>query len=274
MKNSTLALTTLCALLSVPALADTADILSANNQLGAQYISTNVDYTETGNGLYGTPTGTLDTEKGNVSGYALSLSIMRNWWLGNDYLKLGYSHNNGDTSYVGQSISSTTNTYGSITGTDGAKIEDYYVRYGKGFSTSENTMLTPYFELGHHSWDRNINYGETYTNRWYGIGLLGDYTPVHKLTLSADLMVGNNYGSYINVVDAFAGSLGNSSVYKVGVAADYAFTRNFHANLGVDYTSFKYGASAVYPVGYGYVGWEPDSTTHYTTARVGVGYSF
>ncbi len=274
MKTMQFAVTAIGALLSVSALAATSGIIATNNQVGAQVISTNVNYTETGNGVYGTPTGTLDTENGNLAGYALSLSVMRNWWLGNDYLKLGYSHNNGDTSYIGQPINSSSNTYGSLTGTDGATLEDYYVRYGKGFVTSTNTMLTPYFELGHHEWNRSVNAGEDYTNRYYGVGLLAQYTPIRKLTLDIDAFVGNIYGAYINAAGAFSGSLASDSIWRAGIGADYAFTQHFHANLGVDYTSFKYGMSGIYSVGNGYVGWEPDSTTYYTTARIGVGYSF
>ena len=58
------------------ALADTSDIKASNNQVGIRTISTNVDYTETGNGQFGSPTGTLDTEAGRVPGYALSISTI------------------------------------------------------------------------------------------------------------------------------------------------------------------------------------------------------
>ena len=63
-------------------------------------------------------------------------------------------------------------------------------------------------------------------------------------------------------------------VSRVGVAADYAFDRQVHASVGVDFTSFKYGMSAVYPVGGGFVAWEPDSSTKYRTFKLGLGFAF
>ncbi len=147
------------------------------------------------------------------------------------------------------------------------------MRYGKGFNLGQQVMLTPYFELGHHSWDRSINAGETYANRYYAVGALAQYSPIRKLTLTADGMVGNTYGANIDVTDAFSGSQSNSSIYRIGANVDYAFTQRFHANLGIDYTSFKLGSTATFQVG-NYLLWEPASTTDYTTAKIGVGYAF
>ena len=137
-------------------------------------------------------------------------------------------------------------------------------------------MLTPYLELGSHQWDRGVNSGETYTHNYYGIGALGQYSPVSKLVLSANVLYGTTYGSYIKVNGpfGFSGGLGDSTLNKFGVAADYAFTKNFHGNVGVDYMSFKYGMSSVYPVGGGFVAWEPASKTTYTMVKVGLGYAF
>ena len=84
------------------AFAGESAILAANNQFGIQVISTNVDYTETGNGLLGSPTGTLDTETGRVPGYALSISTMQDLWLGNDYIEAEYDHSSGNTELCGR----------------------------------------------------------------------------------------------------------------------------------------------------------------------------
>ena len=137
-----------CATLSMTAFADTGDIKASNNQVGMQETLTKVDYTETGNGVLGSP-GTLDTETGNISGIALSLSAMNDWWLGNDYIQLGYSRSEGDTNYVGASLIGG-GAYGSVVAQDGATIEDYHFRYGKGFAVGSQGMLTPYFEIGRH----------------------------------------------------------------------------------------------------------------------------
>lgn len=139
--------------------------------------------------------------------------------------------------------------------------------------------MTPYVEVGHHTWDRGVNYGETYRNNWLGLGVLGQYSPVTNFVLSANAMMGQTYGSYITVnggggLNGFSGSLGNSSQHNFGISGDYAFTKSLHANITIDYTSFSYGISEIYPVGGGYVGWEPSSETNYTITEVGLGYAF
>jgi hypothetical protein len=260
---------------SAATFADTSDIKVSNNQIGIQIISTHVDYTETGNGMLGSRTGTLDTERGWVPGYALSLSTMKDWWLGNDYVEAEYDHSSGNTNYIGAPLGG--GPYGSVVSTSGATLTNYSARYGKGFIANDGFMLTPYAELGSHKWDRGVNYGETYTHHYYGVGALGQYSSVNKWVFAANGLIGSTFGSYITVntgpsLTGFSGGLGNSTLYKVGVSADYALTPHFHGNIGVDYTSFKYGISAVYPVNGG--SWEPDSTTHYTTVKFGLGYAF
>ncbi len=281
-KPATAILAVVCLVLSAAAIAGTSDIKSSNNLVAIQAISTNVDYTENGNGQYGSPTGTLDTETGSVPGNAISISMMKDLWFGNDYLEAEYDHSSGNTNYVGGYIGTPPATpYGSVVGTSGATLTNYSARYGIGQIvnhaddvSADDLMLTYYAELGHHEWDRGVNLGETYTHNSFGIGVLGQYSPVSRLVLSANAMIGITFGSNIDVVGAFSGALGNSALYKAGISADYAFIQNLHGNIGVDYTSFDYGISALYPVGGGYVAWEPDSTTNYTTVRIGLGYAF
>jgi len=256
------------------AFADVSDIKASNNQLVFGIMSTNVDYTETGSGIFGTPTGTLDTEKGRVPGYSLSVSTMQDLWLGNDYIEAEYDHASGNTEYVGGLVGPPPTPYGSVVGTSGASLTNYSARYGAGLIVNDRLMLTPYIEFAHHEWDRGVNSGELYTSNYSGIGVLGQYSPASRLVLSANALFGRTFGNNIDITGAFSGALGNSNLYRAGAAADYAFTKNFHLNVGVDYTSFEYGISAVYPVGGGYVAWEPDSKTNYTTLRVGLGYGF
>jgi hypothetical protein len=278
-----------CVMFSAATFAGTSDIKASNNQISVQTILTNVDYTETGNGQFGTPTSTLDTETGNVPGLALSISAMRG--AGNEYFEAEYDYSNGNTNYTGGFIGPPATPYGSVVGTSSAVLINHSARIGKGFYinnvddqfrptgyVSDLFMLTPYAELGQHEWDRGVNYGETYTNFYYGIGVLGQYSPVSKLVISANAMFGSTFGSYITVnsgpgLNGFSGGLGNSRIYKVGVSADYAFMEHFHGNFGVEYTSFSYGISATYPV-VGGIAWEPDSTTKYTAVKFGLGYKF
>ena len=273
MKKITLAMIAIAGLSGLStAFAGTSDIKAANNQVGFQLLSTHVDYTETGDGILAPP-GTLDTEKGSVPGYALAISTMQDLWLGNDYIEAQYDHASGNTEYVGGLLGPPPTPYGSVVGTSGATLTNYSARYGAGFIVNDQSMLTPYLELGHHEWDRGVNLGELYTHNYYGIGVIGQYTPADRLVLSARAMFGSTFGSNIAINGAFSGALGNSALFKAGAGADYALVQNLHATLDVEYTSFNYGISALYPLG-GYYVWEPDSSTKYTTVRIGLGAAF
>ena len=248
--------------------ADTSDIEVSNNQLVIQKTSTYVDYAETQAGE------TLDTEAGNVLGYCISSS-----WLnrgGNNlYFEIEYDQSNGKTNYTG--MSSGGGAFGSVVNTSSAWLTNFSGRFGKAYPLSEDFMLTPYAELGSHKWDRGVNGGETYSNNWLGVGVLGQFSPVNKVVFSANALLGGTEGSSISVksgagLSGFSISLGNSVVYKFGLIADYAFTKKLHGNAGVDYTSFKYGVSHTVPVNGGSL--EPDSQTNYTLIKLGVGFAF
>ena len=243
-------------------------IKDANNAIGIQYINTNVNYTETHNGII------QDTEKGNVPGFALNFSMMRDLYFGNDYIAASYSQNKGSTNYVG-SLLGAGGAYGSVKSTSPATIEDYSIRYGKGFEMTDQSMLTPFIEIGSHQWKRDLgSYKEAYTNNYYAGGLIGQISPAKNWVLSASGMYGKTTSSNISLSGPTAqlfpgGSLGNSDIYKFSLGVDYAFSRNFHSNLSAAYSSFKYGRSAVLN---GFL--EPDSTTKYITFGVGASYNF
>ena len=246
------------------AIADQASIMSANNQLQLQATSMHVDYTERDDA------GMLDTERGNVPGAVLSYSAM---WSNNYYLQLQYGRSQSNTRYVGQALNGGGG-YGSLVDRSGATMTDYSLRFGRGFVLSDAVMLTPYGELGHHRWERGINQGETYTHDYFGIGALAQYSPMPKLVLSMNLLAGRTFDASIDVGGtapyAFSAPLGNSALYKAGIAADYAYTKAVHGTLGLDYASFDYGYSPVSSGGY----YEPDSKTRNITVKLGVGYAF
>jgi hypothetical protein len=262
-----------CVALSTTASASTSDIIASNTQAGIQFISTYVDYTETGNGIFGTQTGVLDTESGYVPGFALFASAM--WGEPHFYLAGQVSHNNGYTNYTGALMGG--GPYGSVVATSGATLMDNSLRFGTGLEIRDSLMATPYAEIGSHEWDRGVNDGETYTHDYWGVGILGQYSPATALVISANAMIGRTYRSYILVAGpfGFSSDLSNSGLYKAGLSVDYAFTADFHGNAGIDYTRFKYGMSSINILGGGaYYVWEPDSSTKYTTFRVGLGYGF
>ena len=255
-------------------------IKASNNQVGYQSISTNVNYTEVGNGMQ-TTAGTLDTESGPVPGHTLYLSIMNDTWLGNDYFKANYDQSVGITNYIGGTLNPPS-AYGSVTSTSNATLTNYSFRYGKGLFLRGASMLTPYIEVGSHKWDRGVNYGETYSHNYIGYGLLNQFILASNLVFSVDAMFGHTNGSTIVVTSSppgvpvasqltgFSTSLGNSNIYKIGLALDYVFGPRIHVNAGVEYSAFSYGISATQPSGL----LEPDSKTNYTTVRIGLGLGF
>ncbi len=249
--------------------AGVAAIKNTNNAIGIQAISTYVNYTETVRGS------TLDTEQGYVPGFALNVSFMQDWLLGNDYLAATFSQNTGKTNYTGSYLGSSQG-YGSVKQSNPAVLTDFSLRYGKGFVLNDQVMVTPFIELGSHQWKRNLgSYQETYSNRYYGLGLLGQVAITNALVLSSNAMIGNTVNSYISETGSpsASGTLGNSTIYRLGISGDYAFTKSLHGNIGLDYTSFSYGQSASTRVGR-YAVYEPNSTSQYTTYKIGLSYNF
>ncbi len=254
--------------------ADVPDIKRANNQVRVESVFTRVAYTETVNDAAGARPEVLDMERGGVPGKALALSVMTDSGI---YLEAQYSRNRGYTNYTGAAMAGGPS--GSLTGVSSASLVDYALRVGIGSAAGGSAMVTPYAEIGHHQWDRGVNFGETYTHSHLGGGVTGQYSPAGGLVLSGTALIGETFGAHISVAGpfGFSDNLGSSFIYRAGVLVDYAFLRNFHGHLGFDYTAFRYGKSNVNTVvlgGVNYYVWEPDSNTQYTTFRVGLGYAF
>src|ERR1035441_9170324 len=139
-----------CLIFSSAAFADTPTILASNNQIIIRTNSTKVAYTESGNGLSGTNTAALDTETGNVPGYAVLLSTMNHEDY--KYFAAEYDKSSGQTTYTG---SQQGGVLGSVVNTSSLDQTNYYVRIGKGFSSdtdSGESLSTPDFYLGTHRW--------------------------------------------------------------------------------------------------------------------------
>ena len=285
---------------SVNAFADMKDIVSSNNQVKLQYINTRVNYTETIDGA------TADSEKGRVPGFGVTFSAMKDMFFGNDFFEAQVSRLSGNTNYSGSvgvpGITLGPLGYGSYAQSNGAQMTDFNLKFGKGFSFTNNTsLITPYIELGNHQWDRKIssicllttnpcsaNASENYQNYYYGLGVMGQISPMEKLVLTTNLMVGNTFSSSISgtgqaplvvsipyMVSSFnAQKLGSEKMYRLGLSADYALTKTLHGSVGLDYTAFKYGRSAPFISDQGRAFYEPDSKTRYTTLKIGIGYGF
>ena len=256
-----------------PSAAADSPIVASDNQAAVDFIGTNFGYTEfAAIAVPKTPVGAkLDTEGHWVPGVNASLSLMGNWVVENAYFNAQISYSDGHTHYTGET--GAGGGFGSVVTSDTAQLFDSDFRFGKGFAVADNVMLTPYFGIGSHYWRRGP-FPETYTNGYAGAGLLGQVAVSSQLVLSANGLAGGTFDSGISVathpgVVGWSAPLGNSLTYKLGGAADFAVTRNFHINAGVDYTNFAYGRS---PFVHGNV--EPHSTTSNVLLKVGAGFAF
>ena len=268
---------------SAAANAALQDVEAANNQVSAQFQYSYVHYAEklndneTGNG------GTLDSEDGYVTGYALSSSAMKDLWLGHDYFGAQYSSLSGKTNYIGGTQANPT--YGSLTGESGARAKDGSLRYGAGIVIDHDLMVTPYGEFGYHKYVRTLVYGspasyqETYTHKYFGAGAWVQYSPSDKWVYSFNALIGRTYGANVAVAlpspfTGFTASLGNSILENIGFSVDYAFAKRVHLKAGAEVVGWSYGSGANRPIGNGLYAYEPNSMTCITTAKVGVGFGF
>lgn len=263
------------------ALANQETLLAVNNQARIQLINTDLDYDEY-SGEYGTVPGLLSSESGANSGVSFSLSMLRDVIFGNDYFNLQYSRVRGNTNYVGSTFEASAG-YGSLRDTSGAKLTDFSMSYGKSIQITPSFLLTPYIQVAHHEWQRLVNNGQTYRHEVIGLGVMSQLSLNNKLVLGANVMLGRLVDSRINVkaieslFPSFKTALGNAVLCKAGVNADYAFTQHIHANIGFDYSRFKYDDSAIvyFPNNPAVRAvYEPKSDSTYRTLSVGLGYAW
>ena len=248
--------------------APTNWILNSNNQFTWDVVGSHLDYLET----LGGP---LDTEKGTLRGASTSGSFM------GSVLGIRNVYVFGQFTYLGDhTLHGEANPVFNNTRTD-AQIRDEDFRLGVGLSLSRDVMLTPYLGFGEHYWLRNFDgvggYREEYSNGYAGAGLLLQYSPIPRLVLSANGLIGGTIDPRLKAtqnggfpIPNQTFDLGGANIWKAGAGIDYAFTNRLHGNVGVDYTEFTYGQS---PVGIG--GFlEPHSRTEDWVVRIGAGYSF
>ncbi len=248
-------------------------ILIANTQVGLSIVGQRVDYVET------TATDPrFSSEAGWLPGLQLGVSAMGSAGpVNNIYFMGAFTWLHGQTDYgaSGGPVRS---------GRSGADIRTLDLRFGKGFDIATDWMVTPYLGMGYRGWNRSLSnrfgpsgYDELYEHTYVGGGMLLQWAATERLVLSASGLLGTTSAPTMKVsynggfpVNPWTYNLGSSSIYMAGLSADYAITDKWHMNAGIDYLSFRYGASAVSPDGM----YEPDSRTPNWTVKAGFGYSF
>lgn len=257
-------LTVLMSFSSIAA-ADINTIRDVNDKITVLLSAQNLDYKEYRGGEI------LDSEKGTVPGVELSIPLAKNYIFDHEYLKLNLSAYKGKTDYVGQYMVGGAG-YGSVRAKDNARITNYGLRYQKGFELSSQSLVSPYFEVSSRNWLRGLNtYEETYKHSYYGVGVLGQISFTNNFVLSLDALYGKTFNSRIEARGAvnFSAPLGNSSYSKIGLGANYLFTKYLYGQFDISRVNFDYGQS-IPNNGY----YEPDSTTRATIYKLGIGLRF
>ncbi|NLH82482.1 MAG: hypothetical protein GX458_16790 [Phyllobacteriaceae bacterium] len=250
------------------------DILTANNQVTVSFVENSRFYMETDSSG-----GRLDSERGWLPGVEVSGSLMQNWVVDNFYLYGQFKWVNSPTTYTGSYIGGT---YGDIMQHDGATVVGADFRIGEGFAAWDRAMVTPYAGLGFRNWTRTVNgtggLREDYRHGYAGAGLMVQYAPADHLVVGVNGLIGGTFAAEMEtslltggaVIPVGKYKLGSRAIYMAGANIDYAFANNVHVSTGVDYVGYGYGRSPQDAYGI----YEPDSTTHDVTIKVGLGYSF
>ena len=247
------------------AFADISAIRDVNEKITVLLSSQHLDYKEYQGGEIS------NSEKGALPGIEIYVPLVKNYMFDHEYLKLNLSGYKGQTDYVGQYMVGGSG-YGSVRTKDNARITNYGLKYQKGFEIGSQTLVSPYFEVSSRNWLRGLNtYDETYQHSYYGLGLVGQVALTNYLVVSMDALYGKTFNSRIEARGAvnFSAPLGNSSYSKLGLGANYLFTKYLFGQIEVSKINFDYGQSIPNNGFY-----EPDSTTKSTFYKLGIGLRF
>jgi hypothetical protein len=184
----------------------------------------------------------------------------------------------GQTDYIGH------DQFGNpAVGVSGATIQDYELRFGRGFATGQDWLLTPYLSLGGRHWRRELgvnttaDYLEVYNHYFLAAGALVQCVPEEPWVLSGNVSFGRLISPTID--DPPDGlnkaSLGATPLLRLGLEADYRSSAYLHLFGGLDYSYFAYGQSDVFltPDGTQYVQ-EPISQTQSLRLSAGLRFSY
>lgn len=253
----------------------------ANNQWAIDFTSPSIDYRETvANGVV------ADTETGRHYGWQTSFSLQQPWLFRRLYLSAILRQSQGTLTHG--EANPTFNSSPTLGNT-----RDYDLRTGVGVGIGDHVQITPYLGGGRHYWQREPDtpngggYLEHYQHDYAGGGILAQFSPERHLVFSGYGFLGVTFNSQLAaeyvpqsiICYAFIGcfrtpssfnfNLGPEPMSMAGVSADIALGSRWHANVGGDWNTFRYGHSASQ---FGLM--EPNSRTQNITAKAGIGYAF
>jgi hypothetical protein len=250
------------------------DILAVNRAFSLFYRYSSMYYIEpSGVDAFYTGTGYEDYESGGLNGGGLGLS-----WMSND---LWYFH--GEWSGVEGQVNYTGFDQGGnpVNATSRATVQDYDLKFGKGFSAGQDWMFTPYISFGGRYWVRELGLGtpydyvESYKHYYWALGGMVQYSPLERVVITGDGAVGRTFSPTINSPQFQLNNtpLGSGPVIKLALDADYRVVGALHVFTGVDYMYFNYGQSGI-QVGNGFEVLEPFSHTEVYTVTMGIRVGF
>lgn len=249
-------------------------IVNADRHLSVELGGLHQNYAETQGGT------ALDKEQGTMPDMGVEYSVLG---LNRPFLfVLGGTLAGGHTAYTGALVNLATGATVPWDSSTRNRILDAHVGLGYAFGLGDLALI-PGVIYGEHSWERDINYGaspglqENYGNQYMAATLKAQFA----LGQSTVVSLSGAYGTTMNATMS-SSSIGNFALtdkpwVHAGFAVDFAAYSDLHIGMKLDYTQFKYGASANFinnPYNVNLPLVEPFSKSTQTVFNLTMGYNF
>jgi hypothetical protein len=267
--------------------ADELPVVAIHNEIGVAAEGQLLNYKENFSNVPA-----HDRENGWAPGANLSGQVMFNaYGITHIYAAIDYGIVSGQSTYTGATIDGDY----PVQYQHHVAMRDLNLELGKGFALLDGRLLlTPVLQFGHHAWDRDLSYSETYHNFYVGGAVHVDYALTQRLVLSGRFGVAETFkaGMDLSGTSYFANdgtpvplsnasfNLGALPVWQAGVGLDYAITKRCHLFGKLDFQRFGYSMGTATLTG-NYNGRsvrlstiEPNSWTQTLMPMFGAAYAF
>jgi hypothetical protein len=248
--------------------ADNYDIRMSDNAAEIDVGASSLHYKETASGL------ALDSETGWMPDVNVGMGFLAkpNATIGNLYFHLDGGGAFGNTNYNGALCNTLTDVCTPYQSTTHDEIYNISGKIGRAFELGKIAMLTPFADVGYRYWDRQLTgiggYTEDYSHGDVMGGALLQFSPIKRWVFSLSGEAGTTFSPSMNTGgDTY--TLKDRTIWEAAGKLGYRLTERVELTGTVDYTDFRYGASA--PVD-GY--YEPDSYSRQLTTLIGLSYHF